>query len=133
VSHKNHDDKRPHKGENHQRGLGWPVKSILFLLAAVAAFFDHASSRWGATIVMAACALIAPVFILQFRRFWNQSRFWITVSFLVLVQIPLVIAVRPLIERAGSFYMLAFGIVDGLFVIVVIVLVCSRPSAEESN
>jgi hypothetical protein len=133
MLHNNHDHRGTRKDENRQRGLGWPVKSILFLLAAVGAFFDHASSRWGAAIVMATCALIAPVFLPQFRNFWNQSRFWIAVSFLALVQIPLVVAVRPFIERTGSFYMLAFGIVDGLFVISVIVLVCFRPSAEESN
>jgi|HubBroStandDraft_4_1064222.scaffolds.fasta_scaffold1840283_1 hypothetical protein len=37
---------------------------------------------------------------------------------------PLVIAVRPWIDQHGRAFTLLFGVVDGLFVIVAIVLVC---------
>jgi hypothetical protein len=81
---------------------------------------------WGEPVAMAAAALVVPILLGQFRRLWNQSKFWITVSLLAIVQIPLVIAVRPWIDQHGRASALLFGVVDGLFVIVVIVLVCSK-------
>jgi len=67
---------------------------------------------------MAAAALIVPV--LLYRKFWGQGWFWITAALLGLIQAPLVLAVRPLMLQARSFYMLAFVMVDGMFVIAVI-------------
>ena len=79
---------------------------------------------------MAAVAVLVP--ILLFRRFWKQTWFWTTALVLGLVQVPIVVAVRPLIEQARSFYMLTFVMVDGLLVITVISLVCPRSNGEHS-
>ncbi len=81
---------------------------------------------------MAAAAIVVPVLLLQHRRFWSQSRFWITVSLLALLQWPLAIATRPLIEKASSLNMLAFGTIDGLVVIAVIFFVCSESGGAGS-
>jgi hypothetical protein len=85
---------------------------------------------WGEPSAMAAAAVVVPVLLRQFRRLWNQGKFWITVSLLAIIQIPLVIAVRPWIDRYGRISTLLFGIADGLFVIVMIVLVCSKSDRE---
>ncbi len=79
---------------------------------------------------MAAAAVVVP--ILQFRKFWSLSRFWITASLLAVTQVPLVAAVQPLVERLRAVSLLSFGIVDGLFVIVLILLVCSKSSGASS-
>jgi hypothetical protein len=116
-----------HGGTNDgkvQRGLNSYVKAILILVASLAGFLDHAMGGWGKAITMASAAIVVPVLLLQYRRFWNQGRFWITVCLLTTVQVPIVFAVHPAIERAGTLYMLAFGTIDGLFVIAVIFFVC---------
>ncbi len=79
---------------------------------------------------MAAAAVAVPVLLRQCRRFWNQGRFWIVVSLLTIAQVPLVIAVRPWIDQHGRSSTLLFGVVDGLFVIFVIVLVCSKSDPD---
>ncbi len=79
---------------------------------------------------MAAAAVVVP--ILQFRKFWSLSRFWITVSLLAVMQVPLVAAAQPLVERLRAVSLLAFGVVDGLFVIALILLVCSKSSGSSN-
>jgi hypothetical protein len=77
---------------------------------------------------MAAFAMVIP--ILQFRKFWNQRQFWIAVSILTALQVPSVGAAQHVLEHLGPTFLLWFGIADGIFVIVVIWLLCSRSSGE---
>ena len=49
---------------------------------------------------------------------------------MALVQITVVIGLHPHVQQAKSAYALEFGIVDGLVVIAVIFLVCSRLSGK---
>jgi hypothetical protein len=131
----NHGNDSPHR-ENSQkkgpRGISWPVKAILFAVVGLIAIFSHAMNGWGEPVAMAVAALILPVFLRQFRKFWSQRRFWITVSLLAVIQVPLVIAVRLPIQQAGRLYSLEFGIIDVLFVGFVIIFVCSRSSGERN-
>jgi hypothetical protein len=90
----------------------------------LAGFFEHALGGWGGPIAMAAVALIVPV--LMYRKFWNRGWFWITAALLGILQVPLVAAVRPLIEQARSFYTLAFVMIDGLFVVFALSFVCPK-------
>jgi hypothetical protein len=85
---------------------------------------------WGEPSAMAAAAVVVPVLLRRFRRLWNQGKFWITVSLLAIIQIPLVTAGRPWIDRYSRISTLLCGIADGLFVIVMIVLVCSKSDGE---
>ena len=126
-----------HEKENHhgsgkvnQRGLSWPVKALLLSLALLAGFFEHALGEWAGPAAMAAVAVVVPV--LLFRRFWSQTWFWITAVLLGAIQVPVVVAVRPLIERTRSFYMLTFVMIDGLLVIAVISLVCPKSNGEHT-
>jgi hypothetical protein len=124
------------RGSSHQkgpRGIGWPVTAILLFLAVLVGVFDHALGGWGEPVALAAAALVVPILLRQFRKFWNQSRFWITVSLLALIQVPLVIAVRLPMQQGGRFYSLEFVIVDVLFVGFVILFVCSRSRGEDSH
>jgi hypothetical protein len=105
------------------------LKVLLVLLALLAGFFEHALGGWAGPTVMALIAVIVPVLLL--RTFWNQAWFWVTATLLALLQLPIVLAVRPLIERARSFYMLTFGIADGLLVITLLALAC--PEGVQSS
>jgi hypothetical protein len=101
--------------------LSRPVKWVLLSLALLAGFFEHDFGRWAAPIAMAAIALVVP--ILLYRTYWGKLWFWITALLLAVVQIPLVMLVRPLIEQSRAYYMLVFGMVDLVFVAVVMSLI----------
>ncbi len=124
------------QGRSGDSGLwrpGWGTKAIGIAVGGLFALFSIGSpdgySRWG-SVLMAAAAVVVP--ILQFRKFWSLSRFWITASLLAVTQVPLVAAVQPLVERLMAVSLLSFGIVVGLFVIVLILLVCSKSSGASS-
>ena len=108
-----------------ERGLGRPLRPLLIFLGMLVGLFDEVLGGWGEPIAMAGAAVLVPIFALQFRRFRIQTRFWITLSLLTAVQVPLVVWVRSLIQKYGHFYSLGFGIVDVMFVGAVILLVCS--------
>jgi hypothetical protein len=125
LSHEKGDHDR-NSSDKTTRGLSWPVKALLLSLALLTGFFEHALGDWTGPIAMATVALVVP--ILLYRRFWGRAWFWITAVLLGTIQVPVVAAVRPLIGQARSFYMLAFVMIDGLFVIAVISLV--RPKSD---
>lgn len=124
VNDGDHDRGWTSSGRKEHKGLSWPLRVLLVFLALVAGFFEHALGEWGGTISMAAAAVVVP--ILLYRRFWGQVWFWITAALLGALQVPLVAAVRPFIERERSTSMLTFVMADGLFVILVISLI--RPN-----
>jgi hypothetical protein len=126
----NEKGNRNSSGKEFQRGLKWPVKALLLSLALLAGFFEHALGGWAGPAAMAAVAVVVP--ILLFRRFWKQTWFWITAVLLGAIQLPIVVAVRPVIARARSFYMLTFVMIDGLLVIAVITLVCPKSDGEHT-
>jgi hypothetical protein len=66
------------------------------VLGLLLGFFDH-SLHWGRAVFAAGVAMVFP--IIGFRDFWTDGRFWITVILLGVLQVPLVIAVRPLMEQ----------------------------------
>jgi hypothetical protein len=106
------------------------VKAILIFLALLGGFFDHALGGWGELVALAAGAVVVPVLLRQFRKFWSMARFWVTVSLLAIAQVPLVIAVRPWVDQHGRGSTLLFVIADIMFVAVVILLVCSESNGE---
>jgi hypothetical protein len=135
LSHRGHDGVHRHESADDS-GLwrpGWRLKVTGFAVGGLLALLSFGSpngySRWG-SVLMAGAAIVLPT--LQFRKFWSQGRFWVTVSLLAALQIPLVLAVRPLIERLRAVFLLEFVIIDGLFVIAAILFVCSRPSGNAS-
>jgi len=79
---------------------------------------------WGGSIAAAAGALIFPA-VIYYLRDGNHERFWLAVALLTIVQIPLVIAVRPLVEQFRFGFMLCFAIVDCVFVAFTISWACS--------
>ena len=107
---------------------GWPTKMAAAMAGGFMALLSLSSPKgyglWGA-ITASAGALLVP--IVAFRGFWSMRRFWIVAGFLALLQIPLVIVVREMVEQHRFPIMLGFGAVDCVFVIAVIYRLCSEP------
>jgi hypothetical protein len=100
---------------------GWKTKVLAFVaggLCMLLSLLSQHGHAWGGAITSAGAALIVPV--VGLGQFWHQGRFWITVAFLAVAQVPLVLIVQPKIRQGGLPTMLAFGAVDCLLVCVVI-------------
>ncbi len=106
----------------------WPVKGPVLLAALMLGFFDHAL-HWGRLLFAATIAMLLP--IIGLRDFWNSWKFWVTVGLLTSLQIPLVIALRPQMEKAGLPLLYAFTILDCSLLIAAIYFVCSRDDDDK--
>jgi hypothetical protein len=84
---------------------------------------------WGGSIAAAVAGLIFPV-VAYYGKFGAHRWFWVTVTLLTILQIPLVIAVRPLVEQFRFVCMLVFGVVDFVLVAFILSWVCSKESRE---
>jgi|ERR1035437_1320324 hypothetical protein len=80
---------------------------------------------WGGSIGAAAGGLIFPA-IIYYRKVGEPHRFWMTVTLLTIVQIPLVIAARLLVEQFRFVFMLVFAVGDCVFVALALNWMCSR-------
>jgi hypothetical protein len=95
------------------------IAGRVFALLSIAR--PNGYGRMGA-ILMASIAVILPT--LQFRQLWPSIRFWLVVALLAVIQVPLINWARVLAEQYRGVFLLAFGIGDGLFVILVITSTC---------
>jgi hypothetical protein len=100
------------------------MRVLLLSVALVFGLLDHALHGWGRSAFAAGIAVAAPT--IGYRKFWSQGRFWITAAHLSSVQVPLVMAVRPLIDDLQFGGMLAFGIADCVFMTLALAWVCSQ-------
>ena len=106
---------------------GWRTKLAAAAIGGTTALLSLGSPRaygWWGSVASAGAALIVP--ILAFQSVWKVPRFWLTFACLAVLQVPLVIAFEPLVERYRFGLMLAFGAVDCIFVITVIYYLCVR-------
>lgn len=92
------------------------VKVSVTVIGLLVGFLDE--THRGRVILAATGAWAIPVVI--YYDFWTEPRFWITVSLLAAVQVPVVMAVRSSVEQMPLPALLAFGIADCLFIILVI-------------
>ena len=99
----------------------WRIKGPLLVVALLVGFFDHAL-HWSGASVAAGIALLVPV--IGFRDYWNTWKFWATVLAFAALEVPIVLLMRPLVEKSGFPVLYAFGILDCAFVIGGIYYVC---------
>ncbi len=112
---------------------GWRTKALALLIGGViAALFDGRPHGygWGGAILSAGAALVVSA--VAYQKLWGRRQFWITLALLAAVQVPVVIAVRPLVEQFRFVFMLVFGAVDCMVVISVIYWACVRPHGRTS-
>jgi hypothetical protein len=97
------------------------------VLAGLLGLFNH-DLHWGRGPFAAGVAMVLP--IIYFRDLWNEVRFWIVILLLGVIQIPVVIGVRGLMEELKFPFMLAFGILDCTLVGVVVSWFCLEGDGE---
>lgn len=105
----------------------WRIKDPLLVIAFLLGFFDHAL-HWGGATFAAAIAIALP--IIGFRDSWREWKFWVTAGSLAFFQIPLVLAMRTLVEKPGFPLMFAFTIIDGMLVVFAVAYVCCKDDGD---
>lgn len=95
----------------------WSIKGPMFVVAGLLGFFDHAL-HWGRASFVTGVAIVLPV--IMFREYWNQARFWITVTLLGAIQVLLALGVSSTMERLKFPFMLVFGIADFMLMVLAI-------------
>jgi hypothetical protein len=109
---------------------GWKTKAVAVSAGGLMALLSFRNPEgyglWG-SITAAGAALIVPA--VAFRELWSLGRFWVVLSFLGVLQVPLVILLQGMVERFRLPFMLLFGAIDCVFVISVIYKSCSESSS----
>jgi len=91
---------------------------VIVLIGLFLGFFSQRLGGWGLPAGVAALAVAIPV--LKYKRYWRGAWFWITVSVVSLIQIPLVLVTRPLMDRFKFGFNILFATVDAIAVILVV-------------
>lgn len=98
----------------------WRTHVIAISIGAVAFVLSVASPHgygWGGAVAAAGAALIFPSLI-YYSKFNDHRLFWSAVTVLSITQVPFVIGIRHWIEQFRFPFMVLFGTLDCLFVIV---------------
>ncbi len=109
--------------ESKQRKPWW--LHVIAIGIGVAAFLCSLrfGYDWTSSIATAAGSLIFPA-VIYYRKVGKHNRFWETLSLLTILQVPLVIAARPLVEQFRFVFLLAFGFGDCVLVAFVLNWMC---------
>jgi hypothetical protein len=110
---------------------GRAARAILISLGCLVGLFNHLLHGWGYAAAPACVALVLP--IIGYRKYWRQSRFWITVTLLAVIQPPLVVVLKPVLDQFRFLAMFTFGVVDCVLVTLAISWVCSLSDEDEDR
>jgi len=100
-----------------QRINTWRIKGPILAVAFLLGIFDHVLHLGGVSFA-AAIAIVVPA--IGFRASWREWRFWASLAAVALLQIPLVLALRPLVDKSGFATLFIFGMLDCGFVLTAI-------------
>ena len=103
----------------------WRFKGPLLAVASLLGLFDH-RLHWGGLSVTAGIAIVIP--IIGFLDFWRKWKFWSMITAIAILQVPLVLALRPFVDGFPLFF--AFGILDCGLIISGISLVCGNDADD---
>lgn len=98
--------------------IPWPAWIPLIIGALLLGFFNEALRGWGLPSAIAAGVILLP--ILQYKRYWRDGWFWLTLAALSVAQVPIIILSRPLMEQFRFGFNLVFGVAN-LFLVVLII------------
>jgi hypothetical protein len=91
----------------------WSIKGPLFAVALLLGFFDHALHCRAAFV--AALAILVP--ILGFRDLWNDTKFWMMLLLLGVLQVALVYLANPYLERLSFIEFFPIAILNCVVVV----------------
>ena len=118
MSHPPENDARARDGD--RQGLSRTAHFVIIAVAVVAGGFDRVTRGWGAPITASALALF--YLTMYWRNCWERASFWASVVLISVAQVPLVILVRPHIEKY-RLNMLVFMLADVIAAAVVTSLI----------
>ena len=92
----------------------WKIRAPVLALAGPAGLLSgstpHGYGWTGLTIAALACLSYIGVF--YYSKASSLRRFWLTLSVLALIHIPIIVGVRPYAEQFGFVPLLLFGSID---------------------
>jgi hypothetical protein len=102
-------------------------KMMLGILVVFLSFFnDPLFHGWGLPAGVAVAAIGIPLFM--YRSYWQGTWFWLTLLALLVLQVPLVIACRPLMDQLKFGFNILFATLDVFLVAIAVNWV--RPKGE---
>src|SRR5260370_31099204 len=105
----------------------WRIKWPLLVAAFLLGVFDHVS-HWGSASFAAGIAIVIP--LIGFRGLWNTWKFWAILGSLAVLQVPIVLVLRPSMEKSGLPLLLTFAILDCAFVVTGISYICGNDGGD---
>ena len=133
MTHKHKDDQQL-EWPWRPRKFGWPVHAGIVALGLASAVTEIYLPGWGIAGGIW-CCVVGGIVLLQ-KRYWHQWIFWGVLGLLALLQIPLLIWVRPFIAqlspRSRFSFMLVFAMVDFTFMASILTLICVDPDNRDA-
>src|ERR1035438_8673382 len=106
--------------------IPWTARVVFVAIALLLGLLNDVLKGWGLPAGMAGVAIIVPT--LKYQKYWHAQWFRLTIIVLSLTQIPLVILVRPLMERLRFGFNLLFVSMDAIAVIIAVNLIRPKES-----
>jgi hypothetical protein len=114
--------------EKRTNPLSWGAKAVIGVVAVLLGFFSHDLAGWGVPAGVASAAIVIP--ILMKRRYWRETWFWMTMLAMSVLQIPLIILARPLMDQMKFAFNIVFGTADVFVVAAALNFVCPYRSSD---
>jgi hypothetical protein len=109
--------------------LSSTAKAVLVVAAALLGWFSHALGGWGLPAAVAAAAIAGPT--LKYRRYWHRAWFWLTILGMSIIQVPLVVLARPVMDQLKFGFYVLFVTVDAFLVAVAVNWIRPRDDQDD--
>lgn len=122
-----------------ERRLGKPI-SRLFRVALVivglsmgllSAWLNGRLHGWGLPTLTAAAGVVIPT--IYYRPQWRHRWFWLVVIPIAVLQVPMIIVAKPLMDQLKFVALTVFAILDGCLVAVVVNWVSPKSQEGDDN
>jgi hypothetical protein len=104
------------------------TRVLLIAVGAAAGLLNIWLEGWG----LAIAAAVAPILVavVYYKPLWRGRQFWLVMCALTVLQIPLVVAAKPLADQLEFPFLFAFAILDFFLLALVINWVCPKDGQE---
>jgi hypothetical protein len=88
----------------------WRVYVAAVVLSVLGILFDRKFPGLSRSLGSAGAAILGIIVVK--RRYWHYSWFWLTFAALIIVQLPLILLTKPLMDYLKFVFMWIFALVD---------------------
>ena len=121
-------------GKRGQRPGNWRIHAVIVTWCLIAIATEYRFPGWSGAIAVGGA--VPGLIVYSTWKAWHEVWYWITISVLGLLQIPLMIYAQPLIVRLKFSFLFPFAFADYLAVLVImqcVALVFSKVYAWRPN